>query len=381
MRTWKNKLLLGALLCGLCSCTSHQNPYRIDLTEVPGCRKIATAGELFSSVTYIPLEVTPECLIGAGSLLAVDGNDILVWANGSNVYRFDRSGKFLNTIGRVGNGPGEHGMLNSANYDRREKVLYLGTPGNIIYKYALDGTFLGDFKVPVAIGVLQTVRFNEQLGLVCEIREYTPEGLKVSLAVVSKDGELQSLHSVYEDYRQVEVSLLGTGMLRNCAEGVLFMLPFDDRLFLLNESGLSDSLTLYRGKYSPDREMVEDARRSGELYAEKYTFPNLVVTDKHLYVSIDNRYNQYDVLVDRATGKVSRTWRYQNYDETHHIPLDGFAHVTFWPWISVDSACVADLLPIDRFDEADFRTLEKVASNQYLIGEDSNPVVILAKEM
>lgn len=95
MRTWKNKLLLGALLCGLCSCTSHQNPYRIDLTEVPGCRKIATAGELFSSVTYIPLEVTPECLIGAGSLLAVDGNDILVWANGSNVYRFDRSGKFL----------------------------------------------------------------------------------------------------------------------------------------------------------------------------------------------------------------------------------------------------------------------------------------------
>lgn len=381
MRTWKNKLLLGALLCGLCSCTSHQNPYRIDLTEVPGCRKTATAGELFSSVTYIPLETTPECLIGSGSLLHVDESDILVWVNGSDIYRFDRSGKFLHPIGRTGNGPGEHGMLNSANYDRREKVLYLGTPGNFIYKYALDGTFLGNFKVPVPTGVLKTVRFNEQLGLVCEIRDYTPEGLKVSLAVVSKDGELLSMHPVYEDHRQVEVSILGTGMLKNCAEGVLFMLPFDERMFLLNASGLSDSLELYMGKYAPDRELVEDARRSGELFSEKYTIPNMVVTDKHLYVNIDNLYNQYDVLVDRATGRVTRTWRYQNYDETRHIPLDGFAHVTFWPWIAADSACVADLLPIDRFDEADFRTLEKVASNQYLIGEDSNPVVILAKEM
>ena len=134
MWTLKNKLLLGVLLLGLCSCTSHQNPYRIDLTEVPGCRETATSGELFSSVTYIPLETTPECLIGSGSLLHVDESDILVWVNGSDIYRFDRSGKFLHPIGRTGNGPGEHGMLNSANYDRREKVLYLGTPGNFIYK-------------------------------------------------------------------------------------------------------------------------------------------------------------------------------------------------------------------------------------------------------
>ena len=59
MWTLKNKLLLGVLLLGLCSSTSHQNPYRIDLTEVPGCRETATSGELFSSVTYIPLETTP----------------------------------------------------------------------------------------------------------------------------------------------------------------------------------------------------------------------------------------------------------------------------------------------------------------------------------
>lgn len=365
---------------GLCSCTSHQNPYRIDLTDVADCRETATSGELFSSVTYTPLEVTPDCLIGSGSLLAVDESNILVWANGNNIYRFDRNGKFLHAIGRVGNGYGEHGMLSSANYDRREKVLYLGTPGNIIYKYAIDGTFLGNFKVSVPHGMIQTVRFNEQLGLVCEIRDYTPKGLKVSLAVVSGEGELKALHTVYEDDRQVEVSLLTTGMLRNCEKGVLFMLPYDDRLFLLNASGLSDSLELYRGKYSPDRELAEDSRRSGELFSEKYTIPNIVVTKRHLFVSIDNRYNQYDVLVDRNTNKVSHTWRYQDYDETRHIHLDGFTHVTFWPWVATDDGGVADLIPIENFNEDDFKRLQEVASNQFLLGKDSNPVVVVAVE-
>lgn len=374
----KSKLMIVLLL--LCSCTSHHNPYRIDLTEIADCRTTATSDELFSSILYIPLETTSDCLIGSGSLFAVDENNILVWASGDRILRFDRNGKFLHSIGRTGNGYGEHGMLNSVNYDKQEKVVYLGTPGNVIYKYAIDGTYIGNVKIPVSEGLLQTVRFNEQLGLVCEVRHYTSDGIKVDLMVVSKEGDLISSDMVYADERQVEVTFMRTGMLRNCTEGTLFMLPYDDRLFFLDSAGVSDSLELFRGNFSPDRELVEDARRLNELYAKKYSINNMVVTHKNLYLLIEGENRQYDVLVDRGTNKVAYTWSYQYSDEKGNIPLKDFDNVTFWPWITTLDGEVADLVSIERFDEADLKKLQEISMNHFPLNEDSNPVVIIAKE-
>lgn len=93
------------------------------------------------------------------------------------------------------------------------------------------------------------------------------------------------------------------------------MLLYDDRLFLLDSVGVSDSLELFRGNFSPDREQVEDARRLNELYAKKYSINNMVVTPKNLYLLIEGKNRQYDVLVDRGTNKVAYTWNYQYSDE------------------------------------------------------------------
>ena len=53
--------------------------------------------------------------------------------------------------------------------------------GGFIYKYDLEGNYIGQFKIAENGEILQTVRLNKQLdALVCETRKYSGEGLQVS---------------------------------------------------------------------------------------------------------------------------------------------------------------------------------------------------------
>lgn len=122
------------------------------------------------------------------------------------------------------------------------------------------------------------------------------------------------------------------------------MLLYDDRLFLLDSAGVSDSLELFRGNFSPDKELVEDARRLNELYAKKYSINNMVVTPKNLYLLIEGENRQYDVLVDRGTNRVAYIWSCQYSDEKGNISLKYFDNVTFCLWITTLDGEVADLV-------------------------------------
>lgn len=65
--------------------------------------------EYASSIEYIPLETTDDCLIGDEFSLIVASQDIFVHHFlEKKIYRFDKSGKFLNFIGKRGQGPGEY---------------------------------------------------------------------------------------------------------------------------------------------------------------------------------------------------------------------------------------------------------------------------------
>ena len=66
--------------------------------------------EQITDVKYIPLETNDNCLIGQWIKVAFWDNDIYVWDHDATkrVYRFSKEGKFLNSIGRVGQVPCEY---------------------------------------------------------------------------------------------------------------------------------------------------------------------------------------------------------------------------------------------------------------------------------
>jgi len=132
------------ILILLASCCQNKTDYagftQVDITAF----KAIDFDDLINSTDLIPLEVTPE------SMLPADGR---VWPSDSgfffngqsqearDVFYFNESGGFENTIGTIGKGPGEFPSCNNlivlgdtvAIYDNRKKFSF----------YLRDGSFAG----------------------------------------------------------------------------------------------------------------------------------------------------------------------------------------------------------------------------------------------
>jgi hypothetical protein len=374
----KRHFLLLCIFC-LCACCRQKGGAIIDLTGIGQKELVVPAESIYSSIKFIPLETHEKSILSSPNVFGMDGDNVLVWDQ-DKILRFDTHGKFLNRVGRLGRGHGEHGRINSANYDENEKRIYVGNMGGFIYKYDLEGNYIGQFKISENNEILQTVRFNKQLNaLVCETRKYSGEGLQVNLRIVSPDGAEKGTYLVYKDHEQVSRSMTRTGMLRNTSEGIMFMLPFDDKVTLLTQQGIIDTLTMDRGNFRPSRKLCENWDYSDELYKTKYQIDNIVVTDKYFYLTVTMDKEQCDLLIDRHSHAFIHDKKYAYGSELEHLSLKGFKHVSFWPWVAFDNKAV-DLLPIDRFDNDDLEVLKKTAVNDYPLDDMSNPILVIAEE-
>lgn len=374
----KRHFLLLCIFC-LCACCRQKGGAIIDLTGIGQKELVVPAESIYSSIKFIPLETHEQSILSSPNVFGMDSNNVLVWDQ-DEILRFDTQGKFLNRVGRLGRGHGEHGRINSANYDEKEKRIYVGNMGGFIYKYDLEGNYIGQFKISENNEILQTVRFNKQLNaLVCETRKYSSEGLQVNLRIVSPDGTEKGTYPVYKDHEQVSRSMTRTGMLRNTSEGIMFMLPFDDKVTLLTQQGIIDTLTMDRGNFRPSRKLCENWDYSDELYKTKYQIDNIVVTDKYFYLTVTMDKEQCDLLVDRHSHAFIHDKKYAYGSESEHLSLKGFKNVSFWPWVAFDNKAV-DLLSIDRFNDDDLEVLKEIAVNDYPLNDMSNPILVIAEE-
>ncbi|BDI74388.1 hypothetical protein PC1C4_11100 [Paraprevotella clara] len=349
------------------------------MTDIGQNEIVVPAESIYFSIKFIPLETHGQSILSSPNVFGMDGDNVLIWDQ-DEILRFDSNGKFLNRVGRLGKGHGEHGRINSANYDENKKIIYVGNMGGFIYKYDLEGNYIGQFKIAENGEILQTVRFNRQLdALVCETRKYSGEGLQVSLRTVSPEGVEKGTYPIYEDNEQVSCSMTRTGMLRNTSEGVMFMLPFDDKVTLLTQQGIIDTLTMDRGNLRPSRKLCENWDYADELYRTKYQIDNIVVTDKYFYLTVTMDKEQCDLLIDRHSHAFIHDKKYAYGSESEHLSLKGFKHVSFWPWVAFNDKAV-DLLPIDRFDDNDLEVLKKIAVNDYPLNDMSNPILVVAEE-
>lgn len=111
-------------------------------------REEANLSRYASSMQTIALETSDSCLLSSALQIwyAPDYffiNDL----QSKKVYRFDATnGKFLNTIGKLGQGPGEYGRIMNIYVDNATKKVYLmDSMKKSILIYTYNGTFLKSF--------------------------------------------------------------------------------------------------------------------------------------------------------------------------------------------------------------------------------------------
>lgn len=99
-----------------------------------------------SVVEVVPLEMTPASLIGEIDKLTdgieVAASDIFILnGRGNNVLRFTRDGKFLNSVGKIGNGPEEYIRMSNFLIDEERREVCIISCDNGMKVYGYDGTF------------------------------------------------------------------------------------------------------------------------------------------------------------------------------------------------------------------------------------------------
>ena len=108
--------------------------------------------EFASSIEYIPLEDREVCLLSNELNVVVAAQDVFVHdAKENKVFRFDKTGKFMNLIGKRGQGPGEYNRIFGIYADDSSKECFLLEPfSNRINVYDYNGTFKRSIHVKCA---------------------------------------------------------------------------------------------------------------------------------------------------------------------------------------------------------------------------------------
>lgn len=129
---------------------------RIDFNLIPAEIKELKLSDLINDFRFIPLETKKECLI-SNTMIEFSSDFIFVgtqnFPGAARLYRFDKNGKFINEIGKSGQGPGEHiGYLADVihSYEDNNTVLvsWGGGQGEKPQLFNIDGTLIEEINLP-----------------------------------------------------------------------------------------------------------------------------------------------------------------------------------------------------------------------------------------
>ena len=144
------KSILLLLIITLLGCSSNKKQEPISKSGVPVINlseDVSTVPSLLLSesaekLEIVSLEMTDESVLSDITEMQVTDHNI--WIDHGRefyIYRFSRTGKFLNKIGSIGQGPGEYTTYSTFLVDEDKKEVYIIANTNGVLAYDFEGNF------------------------------------------------------------------------------------------------------------------------------------------------------------------------------------------------------------------------------------------------
>ncbi len=200
----KNLWLAGCILLGLLTSCTGSKKQSDSATDATGSKKqsgpvavIDVAGgiqhptalkmsDFGKKVRYIPLETNDSCLIGNAPVVQVLKKHILITTS-KDCFLFDKAdGKFLCSIGHIGEDP--EGYSGTQNWvDEAKEMIYFKRQPNQLQKYNFKGNYIGKISFPTPPGTPAYFLFTDTSIIghypnlwqasSLSLAEFTPEGI------------------------------------------------------------------------------------------------------------------------------------------------------------------------------------------------------------
>ena len=144
------KYILLLLVITLLGCSSNKKQEMTSKLKIPVInlsKNVSSVPSLLLSevaekLEIVPLEMTDESVLSDITEMQVTDHNI--WIDHGRefyIYRFSRSGKFLNKIGSIGQGPGEYTNYSTFLVDEDKKEVYIIANTNGVLAYDFKGNF------------------------------------------------------------------------------------------------------------------------------------------------------------------------------------------------------------------------------------------------
>ncbi len=157
------KSILLLLIITLLGCSSNMKQEPISKSGIPVINlseDVSTVPSLLLSesaekLEIVPLEMTDQSMLG--EIRRIQVTDHNIWIDHGRefyIYRFSRTGKFLNRIGSIGQGPGEYVNYLTFLVDEDKKEVYIFSTNNGVLVYDFEGGFkkqISDFQTMVGM--------------------------------------------------------------------------------------------------------------------------------------------------------------------------------------------------------------------------------------
>lgn len=320
MKNYRNILCASIIFAGMLflgtGCTSSQKQ-TADLPRISfkdylgGNDKVAIGSDEIESIEYIPLELTDDdaSLVGYIQDIVLAKQYIFVLSIEENkVLQFDRQGKYIRTVTRQGEGPGELPTLALTMWtDDAAGKLYVSTTESIsVYSY--DGTF--EWKAD-RHGRMVAYAGGRGMDWVAETsRENSPSDSPWIFGMGAfryrADGSCDTLY-MKKDVGNASAAPSETcyimGCFFRCADGYRYHVACNDTLFTLTEKGIEPYLILDR-KPSSEEEKKYYLSPHQDFHPDMIYTQYMCETPRRIYVRFIHNETFYLLSYEKETGEI-----------------------------------------------------------------------------
>lgn len=388
------KLFLSALslvvMAMLGSCSGKQKTQSVTeegLTIIPfesGIekeRKVSLA-DLAEKVEFIPLQTDTECLIGnLWDNNVVRSKKYFFLACGKSLFQYSLDGKFIRTVGSVGQGPGEYNYITDIDVDDSSQKLFVASTGDKINVYDTEtGAFI--HALPIGFNDFQFRMRNDTTAF--RFFYNSTGDVKHRIMISNLQGDTLQVYPRYDLFTVKEgmAYMIGSNSDRfmyRSGNDICYRENYNDTIFTVTEEALVPRYVIDLGKYHLPLEyrfeVLGDNKKFAEMAAPYFSI-HPIETAHYVFIPYeawagDNKENGL-AIYDKRNGE------FYNVADAELTGGDMEPSLGFNPTVALDDYTLMRVLSASRI----FQLAEKnpsILESEALKGlqEDDNPVLMV----
>ena len=270
-------------------------------------------GDEIKGVTFVPLEVTTDdasLIDGVYDYAVTDRYIYVLPVKEPRIVLFDRQGRFIRTLVKEGQGPGEFsGILPCIQVDERNDRFFLFS-NNRVWEYTLEGEFIGQSTHEYSVIYMRHIGKDRFAAISFPFQPFNGGGF--GLGLFSRKGDTIAIkNDFYSFLLPHEKSGFTTSIApaySDAQNSVLFKTGSNDTVFSISAARISAACVL--DLKNSDAEVIRslDVTDMSNLRIEKKDPKDIFVQDmiefpEHYYFRLLYNQGYYIASVDKKTGK------------------------------------------------------------------------------